>query len=301
LARFKLHGGLTVTYSEIGNKNIPLSVSGQYKKQNTMKNRQNEKLKTLLTVIAVMTTLLSFGQEQQNKKPTVLPINEAIDKGLLELKISGASDPRIFHEVVDRDGVHFGKCMAIILKSNIDSLVLLKIDCGTELIPFDTTYQTMIVTKTVELPLYPNQTYATRFYAMCGQIHDDPPHIESTYIVGELSDSNTVKLVQYFEKNFIQNMIGQHALWAYTDEADFIELEKYGADSLTIALAQNILNDLSIKTTLNSEKQTEEVLPDNTITVSKYLIYGSGGLVLLLLTTTIYLLIRRRRNDEINT
>lgn len=56
----------------------------------------------------------------------------------------------------------------------------------------------MIVTKTVELPLYPNQTYATRFYAMCGQIHDDPPHFKSTYMVGELADSNTVKLALYF-------------------------------------------------------------------------------------------------------
>ena len=264
-----------------------------------MKNKQ--KLKILLTVIAVSTTLLSFGQEQQNKKPTVLLINEAIDKGLLELKISGVSDPRIFHEVVDRDGVHFGKCMAIILKSNIDSLVLLKVDCGTELIPFDTTFQTMIVTKTVELPLYPNQTYATRFYAMCGQINDDPPYTESTYKLGELSDSNAVKLAQYFERNYIQNMIGQHALWAYTDEADVKDLEKYGADSLTIALTRNILNDLSIKTTLTNERQIEEVLPDNIIEVSKILIYGTGALVLLLLTSTIYLLFRRKWNDEINT
>jgi len=266
-----------------------------------MRNKQNQKLKTLLTVIAVMTTLLSFGQEQQNKKPTVLPIIEAIEKGLLELKISGASDPRIFHEVVDGDGVHFGKCMAIILKSNIDSFILLKIDCGTELIPFDSTFQTMIVTKTVELPLYPNRTYSTRFYAMCGQIHDASPYIESTYTVGELSDSNTVKLAQYFEKNFIQNMIGQHALWAYTDEADLKELKKYGADSLTISLTKNILNDLSIKTTLNTEKQKEKVLHDNTIKVSKILIYGTGGLVLILLTTTIYLLFRRRKSDKINT
>jgi hypothetical protein len=52
---------------------------------------------------------------------------------------------------------------------------------------------------------------------------------------------------------------------------------------------------------LNAEKQKEEVLPDNTIQVNKFLIYGLGGLVLLLLTTTIYLLVRRRRNDEINT
>tara|TARA_B110000046_G_scaffold34410_1_gene37236 strand:+ start:6245 stop:6511 length:267 start_codon:yes stop_codon:yes gene_type:complete len=88
-----------------------------------MKNKQNQKLKIFLTILAVMTTLLSFGQEKENKKPSVLPINETIDKGLLELKITGASDPRIFHEVLDRDGVHFGKCMAIILMNNIDTLV----------------------------------------------------------------------------------------------------------------------------------------------------------------------------------
>ena len=73
------------------------------------------------------------------------------------------------------------------------------------------------------------------------------------------------------------------------------------ADSLTLALTQNILNDLSIKTTLNPEKQKEEVLTANNIEVNKFLIYGSGGLVLLLLSTTIYLLVRQRRNDEINT
>jgi len=32
MARFKLHRGLTVTCSEIGNKNIPLSVIAQCKK-----------------------------------------------------------------------------------------------------------------------------------------------------------------------------------------------------------------------------------------------------------------------------
>jgi hypothetical protein len=260
-----------------------------------MKKNLNQKLKIFLTIMALWSTLMSIGQEQPNKQPTVLPINEAIDKGLLELKISGAFDPRMFHEVVDRDGVHFGKCMAIILKSNIDSLVFLRIDCGTELIPFDTTFQTMIVTKTVELPLYPDEIYATRFYAMCGQIHYDPPYIGSTYSVGELSDSNTVKLAKYFEENYIQNMIGQHALWAYTDEADFKELEKYGADSLSIALTKNILNDLSIKTTLNTETITEEVLPNNKIEVSKILIYGMGGLLILLLTTTAYLLFRGKQ------
>jgi hypothetical protein len=47
-----------------------------------MNNVQYQKLKILLTVTALLTTLMSFGQEQ-DFNPTVLPIKEAIDKRLL--------------------------------------------------------------------------------------------------------------------------------------------------------------------------------------------------------------------------
>lgn len=251
--------------------------------------------KTFHHLIALMISVLSFAQTKEDIKPTVWPINQAIEKGFLELKITGASNPLLFDEVIDRDGVHFGKCMAIVLKSKIDSLILLKIDCGTALIPFDTTFQKMIVTKTVELPLYPNHTYATRFYAMCGQIDYDPPYNESFYQVGQLADSTTVKLAKYLEENFIQNMIGQHALWAYTDQADFYELEKYGADSLSIALTKNILDKLAIKTTLNNSNPSEKSLPNHTIQVSKIVIYSIGASVLFLIMVIGYLLYKNHK------
>jgi hypothetical protein len=263
-----------------------------------MKKKTKIAQRAVITILTVLSSLISLGQSKNENKPSVIPINDAIDKKMLEFKISGTSDPRIFYEIVDRDGVHFGKCMAIILKSNIDSLVLLKIDCGIELIPFDTTFQTMIVTKSVELPLYPGKTYATRFYAMCGQLHDDPPYIESTYKIGELSDSNTVKLAQYFEKNYIQDMTGQHALWAYTDKADFKELEKYGADSFSIALTSKILNDLSIETSLNPNIRTTDKLPEETIQVSKIVFIGTAAILIILLTSTLYLLVKKRTRDE---
>src|SRR5690554_5676386 len=114
-----------------------------------MKNKNNKKNITLLTIVTIMITFLSFGQEQENRKPTVLQFNDAIEKGLFQFQLSGAADPRFFHETTDNDGIHFGKCMAITLKSNIDSLILLKLDAGTELIPFDSTFQIMIVTKSI--------------------------------------------------------------------------------------------------------------------------------------------------------
>ncbi len=246
--------------------------------------------------------LINFNLKAQdtlnNRKPTELSINEAIDKGMLELKISGAYDPRIFYEVVDKDGVHYGKCMAIILKSKIDSVVLLRLDCGTQLIPVDTSVQTMIVTQKAIFPLYPNETYATRFYAMCGQLHDAAPDIETTFRVGELANTGLVKLANYLGDNYIQNMLGQHAMWAFTDEADFEELKKYGADSISIAKTKEILRNLDLETKLTSNLVATKIDETDEISINRYYVFAGAGLLLVLTTTTIILLFRRKRKDD---
>lgn len=71
---------------------------------------KNKILKTIAFGLFTLTSSISYSQDTlDNKKPTELSIIEAIDKGMLELKISGAYDPRIFYEVVDKDGVHYGR------------------------------------------------------------------------------------------------------------------------------------------------------------------------------------------------
>ncbi len=214
-------------------------------------------LKILLCLLLIST--INAQDSLVNKKPPVVPINEAIDKGMLELKICGAFDPRFFYEVLDREGVHYGKCMAIVLKSNIDSFVLVKLDCGTLLIPADSIVQEMLVTHNAEFPLYPGQTYSTRFYAMCAQLHNRAPNVETTFRIGEMADSSLLKLANYLDANYIQNMLGQHALWAVTDQADFEVLKNYGADSNSILKTKEILSNLNIETKLTvGEKAVAE-------------------------------------------
>jgi len=249
--------------------------------------------------LVILTTLNLKAQDiLNNRTSTELSITEAIDKGMLELKISGAYDQRIFYEVVNKDGVHYGKCMAIILKSKIDSVVLLRLDCGTQLIPVDSSVQTMIVTQKAVFPLYPNETYATRFYAMCGQLHDAAPNIETTFRIGELADTGLLKLANYLGENYIQNMLGQHAMWAFTDEADFEELKKYGADSLSIDKTKEILRDLDLETKLTPKILVTEVDGKNEISINRYYVFVGAGLLLLLTTTTIILIFRRRKKDD---
>jgi len=258
--------------------------------------------KPILTAIAiglfVLTSSSSFSQDTLiDRKPTELSLAEAIDKGLLDFKISGSYDPRIFHEIADNNGVHFGKCMAIVLGSKIDSLVLLRLDCGTQLIPSDTSFQTMIATQDVIFPLYPNRIYTTRFYAMCGQLHDASPNIMAAFSVGALGDTGLVKLANYLGENYIQNMPGQHALWAYTDQADFDELKKYGADSLSIAISKEILYHLGLETKLSPKLVVASVEESNDISINRYFIYAGLGLLFILVSTIVILIVKRPKND----
>lgn len=245
---------------------------------------------SLLVTILSLVSMVCVAQDiSQIKKPTEIAIKEAIELGILELQITGAYDPRMFVEIVDQEGVHYGKCMAIVLKSKVDSMVFVRLDCGIKLIPDDTAVQTMIVTRKAVFPLYPNEMYATKFYAMCGQIHDASPIIESTFKVGEMGDSGLVKLANYLGEHFIQNMPGQHAVWAYTDQVDTTELVKYGADSISLAVTTEILKNLDLKTQLTpivlEQVQTQD---SKLISIHRYYLYAGIGLIVVLLGVVVW-------------
>ncbi len=202
----------------------------------------------------------SIASNEESTKQRTIAMKDALQKSMLDLQISGLAEPDLFFEFLDYDGIHYGKCMAAVLRSKVDSVVYLKLDCGTQLIPIDSAYQTMIVTKTVVFPLKPKESYITRFYAMCGQMNDAAPNVQSIYEVGTMADSTIQKLSNYINLNYIQNVVGQHALWAYTDKAGLDDLLLHGGNDYSIELVKNILNKLSIFTSLNPKPLKEKVM-----------------------------------------
>ena len=252
----------------------------------------------LILAIALLITVQFYGQKVTNKEPKEITIQEAINKKMLELKIVGAYDPNLFFEVIDRDGVHFGKCMAVVLRSKIDSLIVVRLDDGIQLIPDDSSVQTMIVTKKALFPLYPNETYSTRFYAMCGEIHDDIPTIDMTFKIGELGNKRVVALAKYLDENYMQNMIGQHALWAITDQTNIAELKKYGADKASISKTNDILNKLKLVTKLNPEQKSKKESETKIISMNLYYLYiGIGAIIILVITVTVLIFINRKQQS----
>ena len=68
-----------------------------------MKKQTPITMRLILTFLMLISIGFTFGQANNEKTPPVIPIKEAISKGMLQLKISGAADPRLYYEVVDRD------------------------------------------------------------------------------------------------------------------------------------------------------------------------------------------------------
>lgn len=232
-----------------------------------------------------------------NKNPVEISILEAINSEVFEIKIRGTYDPWEFHEVVDDNGIYYGKCINIILKSKVDTLILIRLDCGIQLIPIDSAVQTMLITKKVILPLYPKKLYATRVYAMCGQMHYDGPDISKEFKVGDFADTGLVRLAKYLDDNYLQNMLGQHAIWAYTDQAKMDELTKYGADSSSIDKTKEILDNLNLETKLTQRIKTPLIEEPTEVTINLYYIYGGVGLIFVL-TIIVVLLIKKRNSNS---
>lgn len=253
----------------------------------------------MLTVAVLKSLNVNAANDTLNNSvPTVMPIRKAIDAKMLEIRIRGSYDPRQYYEVAGQDGVHYGKCMEALLKSKLDSTVIVKLESGTILIPTDESFQKMLVTKEVLFPLFPGRVYRTRFYAMCSQMHRRSPFIFADYTVGEYADSSLVRLARHIDKTYAQNMISQHAVWAYTDSASYNELVDYGADSNSILQSIAMLNDVNLNTTLNPPWPVKEPATDNKITLDSYWVYGGLGAISILALTSVLLAIRRKRKSD---
>lgn len=259
---------------------------------------------TLIIIALMLISQIAFSSNNKDtlnrKTPKPIPISEAIKKGILEYRVAGLANSRLYNEYNDMDGVHFGKCLSLEVRSLIDSFVVIELEPGQLLMPEQDSVQIMMITQKLEMPLYPKGYNATRIYAMCTQIHMYPPNIETSFRIGKMAEKKMIELANFFSKNHIQNMHAQHALWAYTDKVALEELSIYGADSISINRSADILNAVKIETAINKKQAHPESEPVQQITISTYWVYGGAGLFIVL-SVVIVLLLLSKRNKEVIT
>jgi len=160
--------------------------------------------------------------------------------------------------------------MVVDVTSNIDTMILLRLDRGTKLIPQDSSKQDMIVTKTIYLPVYPGLHYSSSFYAMCGQIHDGVPTTTDEYSLAPdpVIDRNLIRLTAVLESEWMQDIRGQAAIWAYTDNADAKELTRYGANDIVLRKVVATLDKAGVICKLNPTLPVPETEPTSNLTAT---------------------------------
>ena len=132
-----------------------------------------------------------------------------------------------------------------------------------------------------------------------------------------MADNNLVAITKAIEDMFMHNIVGQGAVWAYTDNAIEDDLRHYGATDNSLQMTIQVLNKAKVITKLNPpsaptadilQKDTTAVqtgtsittaVPNkNVFTLDAYIVYSGGGVLLLLLGSTVFLLIRKRKNKN---
>lgn len=205
----------------------------------------------------VLTTIISFGlSAAPAPQKRVLTFQQAQKEPKIRATIVGSFSPGRLPNLIDRDGMHYGRCMVAILQNTSNDTLNINLLCGTRLLPANDSSQVMLVTHDVEFPLGPGEEYASKFYAVCVQLHEDPPTSDDEYLAGESADSSLVKLALAIEANYAQNMIGQHAAWAISDTANADVLKDYGANEESIAQTVELLNKAKVSTVLNDSDET---------------------------------------------
>lgn len=242
-----------------------------------------------------------------------ISIQEAAAQKKILYKLSGSwKNNKEKEKYLDADGQYFGKCMKINIHSISKDTLYLDIDNGLMLMCEDTTVQDMIVTKSVHIDLLPGETQSFRLYAMCTEIKDGMPEDIRVYKIGNLADDKLRAITVTIENKYMQNVIGQGAVWAYTDHATESDLRRYGATQYTLAMTGELLTQSGTMTPFTktqdsldqaliiplSENETSEGMLNPTITLDLYVFYGATGVFLILLSITVYLAFKKRKKKD---
>jgi hypothetical protein len=162
-------------------------------------------MKAILIFIVSLISIIhtSFGAN-------IYSLKEAIARKLVVITISGIGPQ-------NNKSSHFGDCLEASIR-NVSSIPLhIELESGTLLPSFDSTYQTMLVTKSVKCEIGPKKTVVQHLFAMCSQMEKKSPAKNTRFLVGEMAENKLAKLAKLIEEKNLQNVKGQHAVWAVTN------------------------------------------------------------------------------------
>ncbi len=162
--------------------------------------------------LSVFLMLLGSFAYQPVFSENIVDIKQAKNNKALSLKINGASSSRQ------------KAFMKITNKTN--QLIKLIISAGDMLITPSTSTQNLIITKSEEILIKPNQSVSKNLFALCAEKHDGSPGEQTQYAPGNKATGNLLAMAEYLdENNLYDDDVAQNAIWCISDNAELSRIE----------------------------------------------------------------------------
>lgn len=141
-------------------------------------------------------------------------LTDAIAKKMVKAEIKGAD------VMQPNSGNTYGKCMLLKLINSTNTVFNVKLEVGQQLVPADSTVQTMIVTENRTFLMKARGQIKEYINAMCMQMFDAPPTKDKSFSVGGLSTGYLMGVAQLINEKKYFDSTGQYAVWGVSDNLD---------------------------------------------------------------------------------
>ncbi|MDZ4844970.1 MAG: hypothetical protein SH857_05405 [Chitinophagales bacterium] len=156
------------------------------------------------SLVFTLTSIFCTSAFCANSKSVSL--QDALNKGLIQVATKGL-------------GGHQGQCIEITITSLNKKEMEILIDAGLQLLPSDTSAQSMMVSQEKIFTLTSKTLKKIKLYALCTQQSDRGPSADELFALGPVAEGHLLTVAQFLSKKKYQTSAAQHAVWCITDSA----------------------------------------------------------------------------------
>ncbi|MCD6012816.1 MAG: hypothetical protein K0Q79_2678 [Flavipsychrobacter sp.] len=119
---------------------------------------------------------------------------------------------------VNVEGMYTGKTTKLFVTNNTKSVMQITVDLGMILKPDEGNYQPMVLAGEETLAVLPHAQGEVLVQTFCGNAPKGCPKRDLAYSFDRIGSDTLVKILRFIKTNALFDYLGQHAVWAITND-----------------------------------------------------------------------------------
>lgn len=163
-------------------------------------------MKNTITFFVAILVFIAFTSLTVNRtdKQKKFNIEDAVKSGLFKAEVKGL-------------GGHSGECISINVINNSPTDTIIYIEPGRRFISLDTNVQDILIVRELPLLVRAGEEKKVSLFGFCCQATNAGPDKDEKFTIGQMADSQLVKLAVFLNQNPYDEYTIQNAVWVVSD------------------------------------------------------------------------------------